>query len=293
MEQGTIDGDWLIPVDEPEEEAPVFREILVALDTSSDSAAALKAAADIAMRMGANLRGLYVEDVDLLRLAASPVAREIAYPFERVLQLRPARMERQMRAEATRVRQAWERACRQRGIGGSFQVVRGDVAAEVLAAASEADLLSIGKVGRPVFQPVSLGSTALAVVDQAAQSVLFLQQAMYIAPPSVTVYDGSDLSRRSLHIASSIAERLGGFLTVILYPREREYSALRHDVSDRLRERELLIRYRELSSLGPSTLIGAVYTEQTGFFVMPDLSLSSEVIRRVLKTLSCPLLLAR
>jgi K+-sensing histidine kinase KdpD len=51
-----------------------IRRILVALDASPDSLAALKTAADLARRMEAELMGLFVEDIELLRMADSPYA---------------------------------------------------------------------------------------------------------------------------------------------------------------------------------------------------------------------------
>lgn len=60
--------------------AALIRRILVALDTSPSSQAALEAAVALAERLNAEVCGLFVEDVDLLRVAESPYAREILYP---------------------------------------------------------------------------------------------------------------------------------------------------------------------------------------------------------------------
>ena len=55
------------------------RRILVVLDASPFGLEALEAAAGLAARLRAELQGLFVEDVDLLRLAGLPFARELAY----------------------------------------------------------------------------------------------------------------------------------------------------------------------------------------------------------------------
>ena len=65
----------------------VIRRILVALDASRHSLAALEAAAELAARLKAELVGLFVEDIDLLRLAGLPFAREIRYPSAIIQQL--------------------------------------------------------------------------------------------------------------------------------------------------------------------------------------------------------------
>ncbi|MGB7837261.1 MAG: universal stress protein, partial [Terrimicrobiaceae bacterium] len=57
-----------------------IRRILVALDASAHSRAALEAACELALGLDAELSGLFVEDINLLRLAQLPFASEISYP---------------------------------------------------------------------------------------------------------------------------------------------------------------------------------------------------------------------
>ncbi len=54
-----------------------IQRILLALDASPQSVAALDTATELAGRLGAELTGLFVEDTDLLRMAALPFAAEI------------------------------------------------------------------------------------------------------------------------------------------------------------------------------------------------------------------------
>jgi len=58
-------------------EARALRRILVALDASRSSLEALRAAAALAARMGAELECLFIEDVNLVRLGQLPVARQV------------------------------------------------------------------------------------------------------------------------------------------------------------------------------------------------------------------------
>ena len=59
--------------------APAIRRILVALDASTHSLAALETAAGLAARLEAELVGLFVEDINLLRAAELPFARETSF----------------------------------------------------------------------------------------------------------------------------------------------------------------------------------------------------------------------
>ena len=54
-----------------------IRRILIALDASTHSLAALHAAAEMAANMQAELIGLFVEDENLLHLAGLPFAQEV------------------------------------------------------------------------------------------------------------------------------------------------------------------------------------------------------------------------
>ena len=56
------------------------RRILVAIDASAASLDALAAATALASRLGAALEGLFVEDEDLLRLAALPFTDLVRTP---------------------------------------------------------------------------------------------------------------------------------------------------------------------------------------------------------------------
>ena len=54
-----------------------IRRILVALDASEASRAAIRSAVDLAARFRAELVGLFVEDVNLLRSAQLPFVRKV------------------------------------------------------------------------------------------------------------------------------------------------------------------------------------------------------------------------
>lgn len=78
----------------------VVRRILVALDVSQHSLAALEAAVKLAARMQAELLGLFVEDLNLLRVAGLRSARQIRYPSATAEPLDLAAMERDLRVRA-------------------------------------------------------------------------------------------------------------------------------------------------------------------------------------------------
>ena len=77
--------------------ARAVRRILVALDASAHSLAAVEAAARLAEKVDAELEGLFVEDVNLIRLARLELAREIDVLSARLRDLESQQLERQLR----------------------------------------------------------------------------------------------------------------------------------------------------------------------------------------------------
>jgi len=271
-----------------------IRRILVALDTSRHSLAALEAAADLAINLEAELLGLFVEDVNLLRVAGSPVAQEVRYPFVTAARMERARMERELRAQAAQARRALAAACERRQIKWSFRVVRGEVAPEVLEAALEADLLSLGKASRPLIRKVRMGSTARVVAAEAPCCVLLLQRDVGIMPPVVVIYDGSSTAWQALRMAARLARQTGGYLgMLILADSLDEAQQLQAEAADELRGRGLMVRYRRLLNAGIATLTHEVRSEGSGVLVLSGTILQPDALQMLLDEVDCPVLLMR
>ena len=277
-------------------EKDAFQHILVALDASRHSLAALKAAVELAASLEAELQALFVEDINLLQVANSPMAQEICYPFSNVTPLNPRRMERQLRAQATQARQSLADACDPQQIKWSFRVVRGEVASEVLAAATEADLLSLGTTSRPLIRRVRLGSTARAAAAQSPSSVLLLQHNVAIKPPVVVTYDGSSTAQRALRIAARLAQRQGGYLVALLVADDpnatQQWQA---QISDFLREMEimLLVHYRQLVNVKVKRRVHKIQSEESGTLVLSNTILDPEALQMLLDQAGYPVLLVR
>jgi nucleotide-binding universal stress UspA family protein len=109
--------------------------ILVAVDASPHSLAALETAAKVAACLKAELRGVYVEDIDLVRTAALPFACAISSSGQ-AQRLTPDALERQLRRQAETARRAIEAAGSRSRVTWSFSVVRGAVRREIARAAA-------------------------------------------------------------------------------------------------------------------------------------------------------------
>jgi nucleotide-binding universal stress UspA family protein len=253
----------------------------------------LRAAARLASSLEAELHGLFVEDINLLRAAGLPMARELQLPFARHTRMNPERTRRQLRAQARQARRALASICTREQIQWTFEVVRGGVSSKVLEEAEKADLLCLGRTGRPVMQRPGLGSTARAAATGAQRSVLLISHGRHIGPPVIVAYDGSASAEQALLLASQLVQELGGTLS-ILVPASTSGSSseTQAQIAHRLGGESLVIRYRELVGPGVRPLISAVQTEKCGILVLSRATLSPDDVGELVGAVDCPVLLA-
>src|SRR5512134_1124767 len=111
-----------------------FERILVTCDPTLPGCTALQAAAALAASFQAELAGLFVEDVNLLRMAALPFTRELGLASGSMRPIEITDIERGFRRHAEQTRKALEGAAVASSLRWSFQVVRGQPLSAVLSA---------------------------------------------------------------------------------------------------------------------------------------------------------------
>ncbi len=213
-----------------EEESPLQR-ILVALDASPHSRAALDAAVRLATDFGAEVEGLFVEDETLLRAAQLPFAEEVRSFTAPPKGLTDQRMQRQLRYQAEHAERILQRVAEQAEVRYNFDVVQGDVTRELLDAATEVDLLVLGRTSTASSRQ-QLGSTSQAVLTDASAPVMVMREAVPPQRPALLYYDGSDAADAALSMGEQLFRRSGPRpLTVLLPPPDAaETDRLRDEV---------------------------------------------------------------
>lgn len=182
--------------------------IVVAVDCSAHGRAAAEAAADLALRLRAQLTALFVEDVELLHLAGLPFVREIGRGGE-VRPLDPATIERGFRREVREVRDACEKAAGRCRITMRFDVVRGRVPSALAEAAAGAELLVVGRSGAGGLhrgaRRAALGRTLQALLAPGGPPVALIGEGSGDGRPLAVVQDDGEASRRAFALALRLA----------------------------------------------------------------------------------------
>jgi len=185
---------------------PAVPRILLALDSSPAGAYALETAALVAAELQAELQGMFVEDINLVHLAGLPFSFEVSYSSASARRMDLTSIERGLKTQAQRLREQIEATALRMHLVWSFEVVRGQLIAETMAAVHlhDIDILVVGASARVSGRRVPPQvSGALARVQLETVAVWF---------------DGSSASERALNTGAAIARRAHMNLVVLLPP---------------------------------------------------------------------------
>lgn len=274
---------------------PSIRRILVAIDASATSLGALEAAAELAERLRAELRGVFVHDAELLRVEALSALQEVDALSAELRPLGSGRVERQLRAQARLARNALERAASAHRVRWTFRTARGRVTAELRSAAGEADLVILGlRGGTPGRSP---GSTARALLRHLpGPPVMILGRRARLGHTVFVVWDGSAAGRRALRLGAALSTAPETSLTVLI-PSDGKPAAGREALQKEA-ERELKALSTAASFLrlrrgaDPQNLAHLIRTTRCGLLVLPRKAAprGPEGIHRLLAAVDCPVL---
>lgn len=267
-----------------------IRRVLVALDASPASLAAARAAARLAADLEAELVGLFVEDLDLLHLTRSPIARHVDLLTAAADPVDSLDVERQLRAQADRARRALAQLAERSQVSWSFQVARGRVASEILAAVGEYDLVSLGRFGRSLRHPWRLGKIARALLAEGNRCTLLIERMEEIRPPVIVVFDGSEAGRRALAMATHFSGPRPDALLVLTLGDDTD--RLRREATAALDEVAVQAKVIDLGPTLDSKVVTVVHRRHAGLVVLPvgGPALGEEEVQGLLNQIDCPVL---
>ncbi len=194
-----------------------LKRILLPVDLSRDSLAALNIAFDLAAALGGDVSALFVEDQRLLAAGSLPFAREVGSFSGISRQIGCEDIEHRFRSVADRARIALVRAGRSKRVRSFFRVTRGDVSEQILTASGNADLIVLGKAGwaAEACQCQTPGNTCLKILAETRIPVLVVERGTSFSPPILAVDDDTTAGLHAVEVAHRLGEMLGWNTTIL------------------------------------------------------------------------------
>ena len=184
--------------------------MLVCIGAAGIETPALQMAAALALGVRATLAGLYVEDDQLLRVAALPFTREFSFFSAHARNFSIADLKHSQRAQAQQLRRMFAALAGQLSLTWTLDIIQGELQAATFAQAAASDLMVLS---RPQFLPLP-DSGVSAGTRQIHPTAL-------VRHPVAVLYDGSPAADRALHAALSLVRVTGSELVVLVAADDR------------------------------------------------------------------------
>ena len=271
----------------------LIRHIAVALDCSPHSRASLAAAAELARLMHADLTGIFVEDINLLRMAELPCCHEIRMYTSEPEKVDSSQLERSLKLQAKAAEESLQRIAGDLMVKHSFRVSRGIVSAEVISAALDADLLVLGRSGRSPSCRKGLGSTARKALEEGKKPLLFIRPGFSATEwPVLVLYDGSEGSQQVIGAALSIMYPGITLSVLILGETHEERVEMEHSLSETISLPGGMVEYHHLPMTCGKTLMRYIRMVDSGLLVLSDrMKISREEVHELINDIDYPVLL--
>lgn len=159
--------------------------ILVAIDSYSGSRPVIKTAIDLAFKLNAELKAMYIEDDQWFEVSRISFSQQISSFTGRVLPFSETSVAEESKALGSLLEDLITNMSRQVEIKYSYQSIRGMVDQKLLEAASETDLLIIGRNRYPARKSLKMGSTTLHLVKHCT-TPLFIWNSDNMFPMHIT-----------------------------------------------------------------------------------------------------------
>ena len=270
-----------------------INRILVALNASNESLAAFDDALKLAASLQAEILGLFVEDINLVRLAALPFAREFTSSYAEQRLLNNLRMERALKAQAEELRRKVSKMANGMQVRWSFKVTRGHLLSEVLTAAGSVDLVIINKSETFLGKRPGLKPPLQYMVAQTTRSVVRFSEAA-THRPVITMYDGTKPSEFALEAATRFAKSDAKNLVVIIPAQSREEAEkLQKQAAQWLQKEDQKARFIRVPDASIDHLLPVVENENGRLLVLNKNSpnIQDETVQTIIDQVKCPVVL--
>ena len=237
--------------------------VLILLDGSRLSLAALEVAAEIAAARNAEVLGIFVEEINLLRAAGYGFAQEVGGSSGLARPLEVAALEARMQTQAEQARRLLQQTMARRGLAQSLKLCRGRVAEEVLGLMQPEDLVVLGRAGWSAILGARLGSTARILLRQAPGEVLLWTESRPQRQNRVVVLLNHDqaANHRAVRVAAELARRSNQPLTVFIRTTSAVDRSMAEDMLTDLQRAGITARIKWILATSANATVRALQEE--------------------------------
>lgn len=252
-----------------------MRRIAITLDAFKVSPEALEQAVRLAERMGAQLEGIFVEDIDLIQLAELPFLREVRSASRSEVAIDLTRMEQELRALARRAERLLSEQAARHNVAWSFRIWRGSIDSDLLAADIEADVFALTRLGAELMRipALRLRTTGVSVV-----------------------FTGSEASMRALDTAMKLAADPQKDLSILLPAADDdEVEHLRGLAAEQLGDSARAAHFDRMTDGSLADLVDILVDTNSSVLILERDSklLQTPTLKQSLNRLNCPVLIVR
>ncbi|HLE13703.1 MAG TPA: universal stress protein [Anaerolineales bacterium] len=251
----------------PQEREGGIRRILVSVDASSQSLTALRVAASLATRLDTEVIGIFVEDINLLRLAEMPFIQEVGYFSARSYPMSSQGIERQLRSSNRWLQQVFQMLSSNTNIRWSLRTIRGSIAAELLDSVLDTDLLILGRTGLPGMRQV--GPIVRSLINRAPTQSLIINRPVRPGTRVIILYDGSASSQKALLACELVIAPENPVIVLIIAPDFEQAQRLQAQAQAELVAATNRTRYHWLRGADAILLAQLARREECGVLVLP------------------------
>lgn len=273
---------------------PVFTRVIATLDASSQDVKTLASAVDLASRLDVEVAALFIEDINLFRLADLPFVRHVTVGSSVASHLTAEELQRDLNRLAARAAAELETSAVSRGVRWSFRVVRGLPSAELAVATRTEDLLVVGTAREVAGLPLRVGFTLRDAASRTSRAVLHVGLRTTQARPLVIARAGSPFMARTLAAAMRFTTAGAHDIAVLVAGTPEERSATVGIVDDALAAGGYRGLLRQESDLTIARLARSLREGGHDLLIIPaDLSLPDGGLESLLREGSCGVLVVQ
>jgi len=194
----------------------MIKRIIIPTDGSANSLTALEYGIYTAHKLGADLIGLYVLDVNLIQ---GPMLTDISGsvgmpPYDGFFDA----IETSLNEKADCILKEFQERCNKSGINAEVKKTIGKISQIIIEEAQSADLILMAKKGEHFHLKEGglLGSVAEDVVRNSGKPVLVTPETFLEIESMGLAYDGSDSASKALKLSLELSEQAVWPLTVVI-----------------------------------------------------------------------------